>query len=151
MPCVTHFTLVFVAASFLWPWANPTWVKLTQKAIDLGAQEQVLEMENALVVDDDYAHVQIDLGKVTPEISKAILHRTFDKAPARGIRVEACETSERCIVLDFKGLSFSKEYYDAAYFIPAGVKRGTKFHQVRVRSQQPFQQVVLHWVSGDTG
>ena len=110
-----------------------------------------MPVHKALVVDDEYAHIQTDLGMLTPGIYNAILHGTFDKAAARGVHVQACEAESKCVALEFKGLSFSHDYYDAGYFIPSGVKRGTKFNQVRVWSEQPMQQVILHWVSGDTG
>jgi len=142
---------VIVAATFMWPWANPKWVKLTPAPIDLTAQKTFLTVKELLKVDDDYAHVQVDLGKNTPEISQAITRGTFDKKPARGVHIEVCKTDNDCVELQFKGMSFSREYYDAGYFIPDTVKRGDKFREVRIWSDTPMQGVIVHWVSGDTG
>ena len=142
---------VIAAATFMWPWANPTWVKLTPAPIDLTAQKTVLTVSKPLKVDDDYAHVQVDLGKTTPEISHAIIYKTFDKKPARSVHVEVCRAENDCVELQFKGISYSREYYSAGYFIPDSVKRGDKYREMRIWSETPMQGVVVHWVSGDTG
>jgi hypothetical protein len=142
---------VIAVATFMWPWANPTWVKLTPTPINLTAEKAILNLNKPLTVDDDYAHVQVDLGKTTPDISHAITYRTFDKGPPKGIHIQLCRTVDDCIELQFKGMSFSREYYDAGYFIPDTVKRGDKFREVRIWSDTPMQGVIVHWVSGDTG
>ena len=142
---------VIMAATFSLPWANPTWVKLTPAPIDLTSQKTALTARKPLKIDDDYAHVQVDLGKTTPEISRAILHGTFDKNAARAVHVEVCRAEDDCVELQFKGVSFSREYYDAGYFIPDSVKRGDKIREIRIWSETPMQGVIVHWVSGDTG
>jgi hypothetical protein len=76
---------LFVVVIPTWPWANPTWLKLTATPIDLSAHKVTLTSSKSIRVDDDYAHVQIDLGKNAPQISEAILHGPFDKASARAI------------------------------------------------------------------
>jgi len=141
-----------VAVAILaFPWANPTWVTVSSAPLDLTSERIVLSVKKPLRVDDDYAHIQIDIGSITPEISEAILHRTFDKEAAKALHVELCRAKEDCVLLQFKGMSFSHEYYDAGYFIPNGVKRGDKFTQVRIWSEDPIRIAVVHWVSGDTG
>ena len=142
---------VIAAATFAWPWANPTWVKLTPAPIDLTAQKAVLTASKPLKVDDDYAHVQVDLGKNTPEISRAIIQGTFDKAAVRAVHIEMCRADDDCVELQFKGMTLSKEYYAAKYYMPDAAKRGDKFSAVRIWSETPMPGVTVRWVSGDTG
>ena len=142
---------VIAMAAFMWPWANPTWVKLTPAPIHLMAEKTVLVVKKFLEVDDDYAHVQIDLGKNTPELSQAITRGTFDKTAVRAIHVEMCQEDMQCAELRFEGMSLTKEIYAAKYYVPTSVKRGTQFREVRVWSEAPMQNVIVHWVSGDTG
>ena len=141
---------VIATAVFVWPWANPTWVKLTPAPIDLTLQKIVLSPGKPLKVDDDYAQVQVALGKNTPEISHAIIYGTFDKSAVRAVHVEVCRDDDQCVELQFKGMSLSKESYAAKYYIPDSVKRGDKFSKLRIWSETPMPGVIVHWVSGDT-
>jgi len=142
---------MIAVAAFIWPWANPSWVRLTPVPIDLASQRVVLTASKPLKVDDDYARIQVDFGKNTPEISRAIISGTFDKAIARAVHVEACRVDGHCVELQFKGMSLTKECYAAKYYISDNVKRGDKIHEIRIWSELPVQGVIVHWVSGDTG
>jgi hypothetical protein len=102
-------------------------------------------------IDDDYAHVQVELGKNTPEIDRAIIRGTFDKSAVRAVHVELCRTNEDCAELRFQGMSVSREYFSVKYYIPNNVKRGDQFKTVRIWSENPMHGVIVHWVSGDTG
>ena len=51
--------------------------------------------------------------------------------------------------MQFKGVSLSREYYDAGYFIPDSVKRGDKFSDVRI-GRRPQSMARLYIVLAET-
>ena len=142
---------VIAAAMFSWPWANPTWVKLTPTPINLTPLKTVLAVNKALTVDDQRATVQIAFGDTTPETSHAFVYGTLDTKPAKAVHVELCRTDNDCVTLRYRGMWDSREHYGANYSEPDKLKRGDKFREVRIWSEIPMQNVIVHWISGDTG